>query len=204
MLKRSRIREEELSQVLSNEELDDEAKTAEIQKIIGSKFIPQKKYNDLKEETSKAYGLLQQEYNDYKQSKMTDEEKKQEYVSKLENNYKSVKLELNKKTAENIFVGAGLSEEDYSEILEDIVGEDTEKTVKLAQTICKTMSNRQEKQKEALKKKIAEGTPKPDAGEGSAEVKDNKEKIQAALQDATKRGDYVKMAYYTRILQEIK
>ena len=66
------------------------------------------------------------------------------------------------------------------------------------------MSNRQEKQKEALKKKIAEGTPKPDAGEGSAEVKDNKEKIQAALQDATKRGDYVKMAYYTRILQEIK
>ena len=97
MLKRSRIREEELSQVLSNEELDDEAKTAEIQKIIGSKFIPQKKYNDLKEETSKAYGLLQQEYNDYKQSKMTDEEKKQEYVSKLENNYKSVKLELNKK-----------------------------------------------------------------------------------------------------------
>lgn len=135
---------------------------------------------------------------------MTDEEKKKEYVSKLENNYKTVKLELNKKTAENIFVGAGLSEEDYSEILEDIVGEDTEKTVKLAQTICKTMSSRQEKTKEELKKKIAGGTPKPDAGDGSAEAKNSKEKIQEALQDATKRGDYVKMAYYTRLLQEIK
>ncbi len=135
---------------------------------------------------------------------MTDEENKKEYVSKLENDYKIAKLELNKKTAENIFVGAGLSEEDYSEILEDIVGEDTDKTVKIAQTICKTMSSRQEKTKEALKKKIAEGTPKPDAGAGSTETQDNKAKIQEALQDATKRGDYVKMAYYTRLLQEIK
>lgn len=147
---------------------------------------------------------MQKEYNDYKQSKMTDEEKKQEYLSKLESDYKNVKLELNKKTVENIFVGAGLSEEDYSEILENIVGEDTEKTIKLAQTICKTMSSRQEKTKEELKKKIAGGTPKPDTGVGSAEMQNNKSKIQEELQDATKRGDYVKMAYYTRLLQEIK
>lgn len=202
--KRSRIREQELNEVLANEELDNEAKAVEIQKIVGNKFIPLKKYNDEKQKSSDAYTTLEAEYNTYKQSKMTDEEKRNEYVAKLENDNKTMKLDLNRKTAENIFVNAGLEEEEYSEILEDIVGEDKEKTVKLAKTICKAVSGQKEKTQKAIKEKIAGGTPKPEAGKGEPDIKDSKIKIQEELQNATKRGDYVKMAYYTRLLQEIK
>lgn len=161
------------------------------------------KFTDEKKKLTDSYSALQTEYADYKASKMTDDEKKEEASKKMEQNYKDLCLKYNRKAAEKIFAASGFQEEEYSEILEGIVGEDEETTIKTAQSICNVMTAKKKDIEKDIKTKVAQGTPKPEAGDGET-VPDKKEDLEKKLSEATKKGDYVKMATYTRMLQEIK
>ena len=104
-------------------------------------------------------------------------------------------------SAENIFSKNGFKEEDYVDILDKIVGEDSKITSDLAESICNTMLNQKKQIEKSITDKIAKETPKPDAGDSDT-GKENIDNYKQALQEATKRNDYVKMAYYTRLIQE--
>ena len=135
---------------------------------------------------------------------MTDEEKQAELVkNQLEEN-KKMKLQLNKMSVENIFSKAGFKEDDYKDILEKIVGEDVTVSTALAQSICNTMLNQKKEIEKSITEKIAKGTPKPNAGEGGITGETDVEKYQKLLDEAIKRNDFVKMATYTRLIQESK
>lgn len=134
---------------------------------------------------------------------MTDEEKTAETLRLQQEEFKATKMQLNRMTAENVFTKAGFKETDYKDILDKIVSDDLQATTGLAQTICNTLVNQKNEVEKSLKDKITKSTPKPDAGDGSTS-KTDAENYQKLLEDATKRNDYVKMAYYTRVIQESK
>lgn len=182
--------------------MDSNAKAEAIKQLVGNSFIPRKKFDEAKEKSNTAYNELKTEFDNYKASKMTDEEKQAAYVETLKAENKKFKLEASKSKAESIFSGAGLKSEEYSEILEDIVGEDSEKTTKIAESICKIMTSQKEQVKNKITQDIAGNTPKPTAGETAKQGDIDKANTQKQLEEATSRGDYVKMAYYTRLLQE--
>lgn len=166
--------------------------------MVGKSFVPTSKYNEEKTKNTQ----LAKDFETFKQSKMTDEEKTAETLRKQQEEFKATKMQLNRMTAENVFTKAGFQEADYKDILDKIVGEDTKVTDGLAQAICTSMLNQKAEIEKKMAEKIAKGTPKPDAGESGDVGKTEVENIKQLYNDAVKRNDFVKMAYYTRLLQE--
>ena len=112
--------EEELVKILSNTELDDTKKAEEIQKAVNALYVPattvaeeRKANKEALANKDKAFANLTAEYDEYKQSKMTEEEKKQEEIRKKDEAYNNALRRLSKSTAINIFANAGIQEEDY-------------------------------------------------------------------------------------------
>ena len=187
--------DEELAQILANAELDDSAKADAIKGLVGKNFIPTAKFNDEKTKQKQAYNALKSEYETFKETKMTDEEKQAEY--------KKVKMQLNEMTAKNIFSEAGFKKEEYGDLLSSIVQEDSEKTKTLAETICNTMLSQRKELEKQITDKIIKGTQKPPAGnDNDAGEKTDLEKYKSLLSDAQKNNDMLKVAYFTRLIQQ--
>lgn len=195
--------DKELAQILANAELDDKAKADAIKGLVGKNFIPTEKFNEEKTKQKNAYNALKSEYETFKETKMTDEERQAEQAKAQSEEYKKVKMQLNEMTAKNIFSEAGFKKEDYGELLKSIVQEDSEKTKILAETICNTMLNQKKEIEKQVTDKIVKGTQKPPAGNDNdgGETSDL-EKYKKLLTDAQKNNDMLNVAYYTRLIQQ--
>lgn len=176
--------------------------------MVGKGFVPTSKYNAEKANTktqSDAYNTLKAEFEAFKQSKMTDEEKQAEQTKKMQEQYKNANLTISKMYAENTFAKAGIKEEDYKGILENIVSEDAEKTKGIAETICNAMLNQKKTFEKELKDKIIKGTQTPPAGNDNNAGNDSEiEKYKKLYEEAQKVNNFEKMAYYTRLIQEMQ
>lgn len=206
-MRRSRIRnEEELNQILTNSELDDAGKAQAIKDLIGNNFVPTQKYNDEKAKTQaqiSALNSLKSEYDAFKQSKMTDEEKQAEQAKQMQERYQKANLTISKMYAENTFAKAGFKEDDYKDILNNIVTEDPDKTKGIAETICSAMIKQKEDAEKILKDKIVKNTKTPPAGNDADGIGENKiDMYKKGYAEAQKRHDFTGMAYYTRLIQE--
>ena len=69
--------EEELNKILSNEELDQTARVEAIKAIVGKDYVPVKKHT----ETVNQLNNVKTEFNQFKEEKMTDEEKQAEAIN---------------------------------------------------------------------------------------------------------------------------
>lgn len=195
--------DEELVGILANAELDESAKAEAIKSLVGKNFIPTSKFNDEKTKQKNAYNALKSEYETFKETKMTDEERQAEQAKAQTEEYRKVKMQLNEMTAKNIFSEAGFKKEEYGDILGSIVQEDSEKTKTLAETICNTMLNQRKELEKQITDKIIKGTKKPPVGndnDGSGTT--DLEKYQKSLSEAQKTNDMLKVAYYTRLIQQ--
>lgn len=195
--------DEELVRILANAELDDDSKATAIKELVGKNFIPTSKFNNEKTKQKQAYDDLKSEYEKFKETKMTDEEKQAEREKAQTEEYKKVKMQLNEMTAKNIFSEAGFNKNDYGELLNSIVQEDSEKTKTLAEIICNTMLNQKKEIEKQITDKIVKGTQKPPAGndDEGGETTDL-EKYKKALSNAQKNNDTLNVAYYTRLIQQ--
>lgn len=134
---------------------------------------------------------------------MTDEEKIAEKEKQMQEQYQKANLTISKMYAENTFAKAGFKEDDYKGILDNIVTEDPDKTKGLAETICNTMLKQKADIEKAITDKIVKGTKTPPAGnDNGSTAESDVEKYKREYVEAQKRGNYGKMAYYTRLMQE--
>lgn len=201
--------EEELVKILSNTELDDTKKAEEIQKAVNALYVPattvaeeRKANKEALANKDKAFADLTAEYDTYKQSKMTEEEKKQEEIRKKDEAYNNALRRLSKSTAINVFASAGLQEDDYKEFLEDIVDIDEEKTKTLAEKICSTITKQKNNVANKMKEDIINGTTPPPAGNAGYSQKTKKEEYQSLLNEAIKKNDMNNIVYYQRLVSE--
>lgn len=134
---------------------------------------------------------------------MTDEEKQAEAIRlEKEKSSKQSKM-LSQLFAENVFSKAGFKEEDYKEIIPSILKDDPEETKSLAGVICNTMLKQKADIEKAITDKIVKGTKTPPAGNDTGSgTESDVEKYKKLYAEAQKVGDYGKMAYYTRLVQE--
>ena len=200
---------EELAQVLSNAELDDNAKIDAIQKMVSAKYVSadilaneRKKFKETLEGEKTNFKNLETQFNEYKQSKMTDDEKAQALAKQREQEYEQALKKVSKYSAQSVFAGAGLKEEDYSGFLDDIIGLDEEKTKSLAEKICQTINNQRQGTEEAIKNKILNGTTPPPAGNSQYRAETDVEKYQKLLADAQSKNDMNLIVYYGRLVEE--
>jgi len=134
---------------------------------------------------------------------MTDEEKQAEQAKLMQEQYQKANLTISRMYAENTFAKAGIKEDDYKGILDNIVTEDPDKTKGLAETICNAMLKQKQDIEKTIKDKIIKGTKTPPAGnDNNSGAESDLDKYKKLYADAQKRNDYGKMAYYTRLIQE--
>ena len=166
--------------------------------MVGKNFVPTSKYTEKVNEANKIQG----EFNSYKATKMTDDEKQAQAVKLAQEKEEKTSKMLSQLFAENVFAKAGFKEDDYKDIIPDIIQSDAESTKAIAEKICNTMVNQKKAIEEELKKKIAANQKKPDAGNSDEGTKiDDYNKL---LEEAIKNNDFVNQAYYTRLIQEAK
>lgn len=203
---------EELANVLSNGELDNNGKIEAIQKLVSARYVSadilaneRKKFKETLESQQTNFNNLQTEFNDYKQSKMTEEEKTQEKARTQQEEYEKALKKASTYSAKAVFAEAGLQEEDYSDFLEDIVGLDEEKTKSLAQKICQTITKQKENKAEEIKNNIINGTTPPPAGNSNKTIAEMElEKYENLLAEAKKNNNTLDIVYYERLISEAK
>lgn len=196
--------EEELNQILSNEELDTEARAEAIKKIVDNNYVPRDVQKKTKDEWKNKYSTLEAEYNKFKEERMTAEEKQEELrKAEIEKAQKQSKM-LSQLFAENVFSKAGFKEDDYKEIIPSILKDDPEETKSLAGVICNTMLNQKKAIENQVKEQIIKGQKKPEGGDNPDDGLTQLDKLKTAYAEAEKNGDTVAMVSLTRQITELQ
>lgn len=196
--------DEELNQILSNEELDTEARAEAIKKLIGNNYVPASVQKKTKDDWKNKYSTLEEEYNKFKEEKMTAEEKQEELRrAEIEKAQKQSKM-LSQLFAENVFSKAGFKEDDYKEIIPSILKEDPEETKTLASVICNSMLSQKKAIENQVKEQIIKGQKKPEGGDNPDDGLTQLDKLKTAYAEAEKNGDMVAMAGLTMQIAQVQ
>ena len=202
---------EVIENVLSDETyVTNEEKVEAIKKGLATLVIPKDKYNDLSTrlKTSESnYSTLQNEFNDYKKSKMTEDElnqvKENELAEKVkQNNIKASELAVKSLLLDN---GIKVTDEDteLKETLENIISEDMDKSIKLTNSFISLLNKTKTNTEKETTTKLLKDTPKPIGGVDSSSNVSKLESLQKELQQAIKDKDVIKQtSLMTQIFQE--
>lgn len=130
---------------------------------------------------------LQEDSANYKKLKdagLTDEEKMKNALAEAE----AVKTEFAKKSnrleVEKIFVGVGLSEEDYKDFIDGIVSEDADVSKALATNLANMLTKQKEAAVQKTKEELMDGTQTPGGKGGTGgdeETKTDAEKFAETM-----------------------
>lgn len=194
---------EEIKSILTNAELDENAKHEAIQTLINTGYVPAKVHS---EEVKKLKGELANkdtEFNQFRISKMSEEEKHAELQRQQEEKNKATNLRLSRILAENVFARAKFDEDDYKGLLDNIVTENVESTEILAKTLCDTMTKQRESVEAKIRESIINKTPKPQGGDDK-ETPTDVDTLEKALDSARKSRNMIEVAKITRLIAEAK
>lgn len=200
------MNKEELVKILGNEELkSNEEKVDAINKLLAESTIPKDKFNDtsakLKEAEEKLNSMTN-DFEEFKKSKMTDEEKKNAEREDMQNQLLKYQLDLNRLEVEKIFESNGLTQEDYKDIEGNIIGKDRETSIASANAFVNILKAKSERVAQATKEELLKDTPSPVGGTGGAKSVSKLDELQLAYSDALKSKDTVAQAKLIREIQQ--
>lgn len=200
------MNKEELVKILGNEELkSNEEKVDAINKLLAESTIPKDKFNDTSaklKEAEERFTSLSNDFEEFKKSKMTDEEKKNAEREDMQNQLIKYQYDLNRLEVEKIFESAGLNEEDYKAIEGNIIGKDRETSIASANAFINILKAKSDKVAQATKEELLKDTPAPVGGTGGGKSVSNLDELQSAYSDALKSKDTVAQAKLLRQIQE--
>lgn len=139
---------------------------------INGTDLTEAKKNNLDPKELKRLQGIETEYKKLEEADLTDAEKigialKDAADAKLEYSKKSNRLDV-----EKILVGAGLTEEDYKDLIDGIVSDDAEKSKTLATSLTTMLTKQKESAVQKTKEELMDGTNTPGsdgAGTGGTE-----------------------------------
>ena len=197
-----------IENVLNDETLTtNEERVDAIKKGLATLVIPKDKYNDLSAKlktTESNYSTLSNEYEEFKKSKMTEDEKKQAEFEEFNSKKLEVAKSESKYAVKDLFEEKGikLEKEKMDKILNDIVTDNKEQTLAVANTIASVLLETAEQTKKQTTVDLLNGTPKPIVGNPNNNNASNLDTYKAKLDEAIKNKDVVAQATYTRLIQE--
>lgn len=200
------MNKEELVKILGNEELkSDEERVNAINKLLAESTIPKDKYNDtsakLREAEEKLTSMTN-EFEEFKKSKMTDEEKKNAEKESMQNQLLKYQLDLNRLEVEKIFESNGLTQEDYKDIEANIIGKDRETSIASANAFVNILRANSDKVAQRTKEELLKSTPTPVGGNGAGQSVSNLDELTKAYSDAVANKDTFAQAKLLREIQQ--
>lgn len=107
---------------------------------------------------------LQEKLRELEESSMTAEEKLKAETERTQELQKALSQKLSALKAKEIFVTAGLSEKDYSPLLDVVVSDSEETTVNRAKAMIKVINAQKAATEAAVKAELMKNTPAPASG----------------------------------------
>ena len=202
---------EVIENVLSDETYTtNEERVEAIKKGLATLVIPKDKYNDLNtklKNTENKISALQTEYDEFKQSKMTADEKAEAERKQFEMDKKNNAIEKSSLAVEKLLLKNGIEVKDddveLKETLQSIVSEDLDKSVKLANSFISLLNKTKDQTVKETTTQLLNNTPKPIGGTDSSSSVSKIEQLQNELNQAIKDKDIVKQtSIMTQIFQE--
>lgn len=132
------------------------------------------------QEDSAAYAKLQE-------ADLTDAEKIQKALKDAEDSKVEFAKKSNKLDAEKILVAAGLTEEDYKDLIDGIVSDNAETTKALATSLAGMVSKQKDAAIQKTKEELMDGTHTP-GGEGGSDEDEKSEDVKFAEEVAKSFG----------------
>lgn len=160
---------EEINSALSDKNLVDPA------------TLPKSVSKDQFDKTASELAALKKELATIKTTSMTAEEQLQAQLKEVEDSKAVLARERSELKAAQIFTDAGLSREDYADILATVVHEDLDKTLKTANAMVNFIKNQKANTEKAVKEELLRTTPVPPQGNG-ATVRNFEKEIEEATQ----------------------
>ena len=187
------MNKEELVKILGNEEFKtDEERANAINKALAESTIPKDKFNDTSaklKEAEEKLNSMSNDFEEFKKSKMTDEEKKNAERESMQNQLLKYQLDLNRLEVEKIFESNGLTQEDYKDIEANIIGKDRETSIASANAFVSILKANSEKVAQATKQALLKDTPAPVGGNGATKTVSNLDELTQAYSNALKEKD---------------
>ena len=200
------MNKEELVKILGNEELkSDEERVNAINKLLAESTIPKDKFNETSSKLKEAEERLtsmSNEFEEFKKSKMTDEEKKNAEKESMQNQLLKYQYDLNRLEVEKIFESNGLSKEDYKDIEANIIGKDREASIASANAFVNILKANSDKVAQKTKEDLLKDTPAPVGGTGGTKTVSNLEELKNAYSVALKNKDVIEQTRLLRQMQE--
>ena len=162
--------------------------------LVDPSTLPKMVNKDVFDKTASELAKVKKQLKELQEKSMTDEEKLQAELEKAIESQKQYARELAKLRAKEIFVEAGLTESDYSSILDAVVSEDEETTKTRAKSLVDLISAQKAAVEKAVKAELLKSTPKPPAGDGGNTGGVFEKEIEAARAN----GDMVTVAALIR------
>ena len=203
--------EEAIQQVLSNEAYTtNEERVDAIKKELAKLVIPKDKYNDLSnrlKNTETEYSTLKTEYDDFKKSKMTEDEKKASELQQFEEAKRQNAIERSNLGVQKLLLQNGIEVKDddteLKETLATIVSEDYDKSIKLANSFISLINKTKDMTAKETTTKLLNETPKPIGGLNSSSSLSKVDLLKKELEQAIKDKDTMKQTeLYGQLFQE--
>ena len=202
---------EAIEQVLSNETYTtNEEKVNAITQELAKLVIPKDKYNDLSnrlKNTESEYSTLQTEYEDFKKSKMTDDEKRESELKQFEEAKRQNAIERSNLGVQKLLLqnGIEIKEEDteLKDTLATIVSEDYDKSMKLANSFISLINKTKDQTAKETTTKLLNETPKPIGGSDSSSSLSKVDLLRKEIEEAIKNKDTLRQTeLYGQLYQE--
>lgn len=163
-------------------------------KLVDPSTLPKSVDKTVFDKTASELSKVKKELKELQETSMTEDEKLKEKMGKADELQARYAKELSKLSAREIFVSAGLKDEDYDPILETVVTEDAETTKDRARKMVALIATQKEAVDKAVRKELLDKTPKPPGGK-NGEVTDT---FQKQIEEAKANGDMATVAALIR------
>jgi hypothetical protein len=202
---------EAIELVLSNEAYTtNEERVEAISKELAKLVIPKDKYNDLSnrlKNTESEYSSLQNEYEDFKKSKMTDDEKRESERKAFEEQVKQNAIAKSELAVQKLLLQNGIEIKDEDTELQDtlatIVSEDYDKSLKLANSFISLINKTKDQSAKETTTKLLNETPAPIGGLDSSSSLSKVDILKKEYEEALKNKDTMRQTeLITQIYQE--
>jgi len=135
--------------------------------LVDPDKLPKSVSKEVFDKTASELARLKKELKELQEKNMTAEEKLKLELEKAAESQAQYKRELSKLRAREIFVTAGLSEEDYTPLIDIVVSEDEEVTKVRAKSMVDVIAAQKKAVEKTVKAELLKGTPKPEPGDPS-------------------------------------
>ena len=202
---------EAIEKVLSDETYTtNEEKVNAITKELGTLVIPKDKFNDLStrlKNTESELETTKSQFDDFKKSKMTEDEKKEEEQKAFAEQVRQNAIAKSDLAVQKLLLQNGIEVKDedteLKETLATIISEDYDKSIKLANSFISLLNKTKDQTAKATTTKLLNETPKPIGGLDSSSSLSKVDMLKKDLEEAVKNKDSVlQTQLITQIYQE--